>query len=197
VVEFLLELQRCSSARWLRDALRLRLFERLLLNSHPTARCFSNFKNSVYSQSRAAPTPRFGSFCSDRVFRVPNETSWRMVRSIFFASISRQCSRWFDYDCWDSGDDVWKFELLDWFGMLSRTTRARAGRLISFMVSNCSLVGYSFVLLRSAICSFAVHGTKCSRRVHSHARNTFNSRWQLLKGGSFDDAWSSWLFCTD
>src|SRR5688500_18233623 len=29
------------------------------------------FKNSAYSQSRAAPIPRFGSFCSERVLRVP------------------------------------------------------------------------------------------------------------------------------
>src|SRR5215475_9732915 len=33
--------------------------------------------------------PRFGSFCSDNVLRVPNETSLRIVASILRASISR------------------------------------------------------------------------------------------------------------
>src|SRR2546423_15537579 len=32
--------------------------------------------------------PRFGSFCSDRVLRVPKLTSLRIVASIFFALIS-------------------------------------------------------------------------------------------------------------
>src|SRR5687767_15408513 len=47
------------------------------------------FKNSAYSQSRAAPIPRFGSFCSERVLRVPNETSLRIDCSILRASMSR------------------------------------------------------------------------------------------------------------
>jgi len=46
-------------------------------------------RNSAYSQSRAAPMPRFGSFCSDNVLRVPNETSFLIVASMLRASISR------------------------------------------------------------------------------------------------------------
>jgi len=46
-------------------------------------------RNSAYNQSRAAPMPRFGSFCSDNVLRVPKETSFLIVASMLRASISR------------------------------------------------------------------------------------------------------------
>ena len=46
-------------------------------------------RNSAYSQSRAAPIPRVELFCSELVFRVPKETSLRIVCSTLRASISR------------------------------------------------------------------------------------------------------------
>ena len=46
------------------------------------------FENSLNNQSRAAPMPRFGSFCVESVLRVPKETSLRIVRSMLRASIS-------------------------------------------------------------------------------------------------------------
>src|SRR5262245_915036 len=50
--------------------------------------CAAAFWNSAQSQSRAAPMPRLGLFCSDKVLRVPKLTSLRIVFSIFFGLIS-------------------------------------------------------------------------------------------------------------
>ena len=50
--------------------------------------CAATMENSLNNQSRAAPMPRFGSFCTDNVLRVPNHTSLRIVFSMLRASIS-------------------------------------------------------------------------------------------------------------
>ncbi len=47
------------------------------------------FSNSPNIQSRAAPIPLFGLSCSDSVFRVPKETSFLILDSIFLAETSR------------------------------------------------------------------------------------------------------------
>jgi hypothetical protein len=59
--------------------------------------------NSSSSQSRAAPIPRCGSSWDDSVFRVPNDTSFKIVRSMLRGSISRSIARRSPGGWWPSG----------------------------------------------------------------------------------------------
>src|SRR5687767_12127988 len=99
----------------------------------------ATFRNSAYNQSRAAPIPLVGLFCSDSVLRVPKDTSRRIDLSMFRASISRITVRMSALSARDTRREL----LRVWAGMndaLERmiddaSDRQKAGCFASFMVS--------------------------------------------------------------